>query len=226
MPPLSIPAAAFPIVSTTLSFTAIAVAYVQSLALGTVQPGLYNLPDITHCALTQPARGVFLTLFMPAVLCQAFSWLLGAWDATRAGALIGFAGCFLLVEGEAQLDEKHTMNWKAHLTGATGFFVFALVAMLLRARGGPAETARALRPKRLIAGFNLAVFAFDFVLTSYTHAPGWTKHLCEWLLACSVGLYQLTFVPDLKGARVVLKRPGVSAGDEALLPAAAINNAC
>lgn len=217
MAPPSMPAAFLPASASALGAVAIMSAYVFAVARGDQQFGLHNLPDITHCVLKQPERGLFLTLFMPACFLQAGSWLVGSWGHSRKAATIGVIACFLLVVGEAALDAKP--NWTIHTIGASGFFLLSMVAQVMRATvyARPRDAS-----KRLIASVNVCLLVIDGVL-ALLKAPAWANNLMEWTLSFTIIAYHATFAADLKGARVVLVLPEPSAiapKDEGLLPTA------
>ena len=94
--PMKLPAAILPAAASVLGVVAIASAYVFAVVRGDQPFGLHNLPDITHCVLKQPERGLFLTLFMPACMMMAASWMLGA-PHSRTAWITGVSGSFLLV---------------------------------------------------------------------------------------------------------------------------------
>jgi hypothetical protein len=106
--PMSFAASFLPVSSVALGSVAILSAYVYAVLHGDVQPGLTNLPDITHCVLKMPERGLFLFLFMPACSLQAGSWLVGSGDSSTV-ATLGVTACLLLILGEAMLDAHP--NW-------------------------------------------------------------------------------------------------------------------
>ena len=94
-------------------------------------------PDITHCAMRQPERAIFLGLMMPSIMLQGLSWVLGATALnlrSRGGsgpicavaATVGVAACFLLSMGESVLDPQP--NWTIHVLGASGFFLLSMGA--------------------------------------------------------------------------------------------------
>mmetsp|Transcript_44562 Transcript_44562/g.147727 ORF Transcript_44562/g.147727 Transcript_44562/m.147727 type:complete len:223 (+) Transcript_44562:157-825(+) len=214
-PTASMPAAALPAGAAVLGTVAIVSAYLFAVLRGDQKSGLTNLPDITHCVLKQPERGLFLTLFMPACVLQAGSWLVGSWSQSPKAAIFGCSACLLLVVGEAALDAKP--NWTVHTIGATGFFLLSMVAQVMRASVNP-------RPhdtgKRAIASVNVGLVALDGVL-ALLKAPAWTANLIEWTLSFTVVVYHATFAADLKGARVALLLPdpaAVAPRAEAMLP--------
>jgi len=197
----SVPAAVFPASAAALGAIAILSAYVFAVARGDQIVGLKNLPDITHCVMKQPERGLFLTLFMPACVLQAGSWLVGSWNQSRGAAIVGACACFLLVVGEAALDAKP--NWTVHTVGASGFFLLSMVAQVMRA-------TVAARPrdfsKRVIASINVGLLVLDGVL-ALRKAPAWASNLIEWTLSFTIIAFHATFVADLRGARVALLLP-------------------
>ena len=201
----SMPAAALPASAALLGTVAIVSAYVFAVLRGDQKPGLTNLPDITHCVLKQPERGLFLTLFMPACVIQAGSWLVGSWNQSPKAAIFGAAACFLLVVGEAALDAKP--NWTVHTVGASGFFLLSMVAQVMRATASARPNDRG---KRLIASINVCLLVLDGILALFK-APAWSANLIEWTLSFLVVAYHVTFAADLKGARLALLLPEPSA---------------
>eukprot|EP00658_Telonema_sp_P-2_P083371 TRINITY_DN9005_c0_g7_i1.p1 TRINITY_DN9005_c0_g7~~TRINITY_DN9005_c0_g7_i1.p1 ORF type:complete len:231 (-),score=42.01 TRINITY_DN9005_c0_g7_i1:103-795(-) len=192
-----------PTASVCLGALALTLAYLQATLRGDQPRGLTHLPDITHCVLKQPERGVFLTLFMPACMGMAASWLMGATSCKYAWRL-GLAACFLLVMSEAMLDAHP--NWTLHTIGATGFFLLTMVAQCLRAWHPAGEGQWSLTAKRVIAVFNVCVLLLDGAL-SLLKQPAWTSNLCEWTLAFTVVAYHATFAHDLRHARLNLVPP-------------------
>ena len=190
-----------------LGGTAIIASYTMAVIRGDQPFGITHLPDITHCVLKQPERGLFLTLFMPACMLQAGSWLAGAAGAPHGNtaAIWGVVSCALLILGEAMLDAHP--NWTVHTIGASGFFLGAMVAQVMRARkAAPNEAPKSLLAKRIIAGTNVGILLLDGVF-ALLKAPIWMANLCEWTLALTVLLYHCTFAYDLHGARLALVMP-------------------
>ena len=198
--PPSMAAWIIPTTATALGCLALVLAYVQAIHRGDQQPGLINLPDITHCVLKQPERGLFLTLFMPACMCMAGSWAMGAAKSPTAWKL-GLVACALLIMGEAMLDEHP--NWTLHTIGASGFFLFSMIAECLRAWQSGGEKPGSLTAKKVISVFNVAVILVDLVL-ALLKQPSWTQNLCEWTAAFTVIAYHATFAYDLTAARITL----------------------
>jgi len=199
-PPPSMPAYIIPAAAAGLGILALILAYAQAILRGDQQPGITNLPDITHCVLKQPERGLFLTLFMPACMCMAGSWGLGAARSPTAWKL-GLVACGLLIMGEAMLDEHP--NWTLHTIGASGFFLFSMIAECFRAWQSGGEQPGSLTAKKVVAVFNVTVIVIDLVL-ALTKQPGWTQNLCEWIAAFSVVAYHAIFAVDLSAARITL----------------------
>ena len=200
----------------TLGGIAIVASYVMAVVRGDQPFGITHLPDITHCVLKQPERGLFLTLFMPACMLQAGSWMVGAAGTPHAKttATWGVVSCALLILGEAVLDAHP--NWTIHTIGASGFFLAAMVAQVMRSRAGaPNEEPRSLRAKRIIAGANVSIVLLDGVL-ALLKAPIWMANLCEWTLAVTVLLFHCTFAYDLHGATISLVMPTPPARSEAV----------
>ena len=116
-----IPAAAVPYAACALGLAALVLGYAVALHHGDIPSGITNLPDITHCVLTLPARGIFLGLFMPAISLMAVSWIAGpavnaATSAVPKTTYVGLVACALLLMGEAVLDQ-HPM-WTVRLSPA------------------------------------------------------------------------------------------------------------
>jgi len=201
---VSVPAALFPASAVVLSTIAIVSAYVFAVVRGDQKIGLVNLPDITHCVMKQPERGLFLTLFMPACTLQAASWLL-QWNSSRSAAIVGAAASLLLLVGEAALDAKP--NWTVHTVGASGFFILSMAAQVMRA-------TVAVRPRdfgqRLVATINVCLIVLDGVL-ALLKAPAWASNLTEWALSFTVVAFHATLAADLRGARVALLLPAPAA---------------
>lgn len=122
------PAASIPLAAVGLAFAAICGCYIVARAHDHVPAGLKDLPDITHCAMQQPERAVFLGLFMPSCMLMALSWLLAvaAFEArarpgnkgvttVRAGGAIGVLACGLIIMGESVLDPAP--DWTIHVLG-------------------------------------------------------------------------------------------------------------
>lgn len=121
-------AASIPVAAVALAFVAISGCYIVARAHGHVPAGLKDLPDITHCAMQQPERAVFLGFFMPACMLMVLSWLLAvvAFEA-RAGpghsgvrtvktaGVVGVLACGLIIMGESVLDAEP--NWTVHVIG-------------------------------------------------------------------------------------------------------------
>ena len=196
----SMNAGIIPFCACVLGLLALVLAYWQATSRGDEPTGLKNLPDITHCVLKQPERGVFLSLFMPACMLMAGSWGMGA-ATTKWAWKLGLMACALLIVGEAMLDEHP--NWTVHTIGATGFFLFSMAAQCMRAWSPAGELPASLAAKRVIAIFNLAVLVLDGVLAALKQ-PSWESNLCEWTLAFSVIAYHATFAVDLANARITL----------------------
>lgn len=204
---MTMPAAVLPALASVLGVVAIVSAYAYAVIRGDQQFGLHNLPDITHCVLKQPERGLFLTIFMPACMLMAGSWMLGAPNSKTAW-IFGVVGSLLLVLGEAMLDAKP--NWTIHTIGASGFFLCTMVAQVARAWAPSArETRASLNAKRLIAGFNLGLLVLDGVL-ALCKAPAWAPNLIEWTLSFTVAAFHATFAYDLRNARIVLEHTTVA----------------
>jgi hypothetical protein len=209
---VSIPAAAIPILASTLGVISITVPYIVAVTRGDKQWGLYNLPDITHCVLDMPERGIFYVLFMPAISFQAMSWVL-MWHVTRVASALGVVAAWLLILGESMLDPHP--NFTVHIIGASGFFLVSMVAAVLRAYGGRHETSRSLRSKRVLASLNVGLVIADTAFGG-VNAPGWADHLMEWMLAWTSLLYVASFASDLRGYRIKLLPPAPT-GTEGLL---------
>ena len=207
--PMKLPAAILPAAASVLGVVAIASAYVFAVVRGDQPFGLHNLPDITHCVLKQPERGLFLTLFMPACMMMAASWMLGA-PHSRTAWITGVSGSFLLVVGEAMLDAKP--NWTIHTIGASGFFLCSTVAQVVRAWSPAAnETRGSLNTKRALAGFTVGALLVDGVLALTKVGSPWAPNLIEWTLAFTVAAFHATFAYDLKGASIALQMPAAPA---------------
>lgn len=129
------------------------------------------------------------------------SWFVGSASQSPTAMYFGVAACFLLIVGEAALDAKP--NWTVHTIGATGFFLFSMVAQCVRAFGATGESSKALRPKRFIAALNVGLLVLDGVL-ALLKSPPWTQNLLEWLLSFSVVGFHLTFAYDCMGKRLVM----------------------
>jgi hypothetical protein len=132
------PAATVPVAAVGLAVAAISLSYLVARAHDHVPGGLKDLPDITHCAMHQPERAVFIGLFMPSCMLMIFSWLLalaafesraapaggggggssgcGAVRTVRVAVVVGIIACGLLIMGEAVLDPEP--NWTIHVLGA------------------------------------------------------------------------------------------------------------
>ena len=99
-----------PYAACALGLAALVLGYAVALHHGDIPSGITNLPDITHCVLTLPARGIFLGLFMPAISLMAVSWIAGpavnaATSAVPKTTYVGLVACALLLMGEAVLDQ-------------------------------------------------------------------------------------------------------------------------
>ena len=200
----ALPAALIPILASLLGVGSITVPYIVAVARGDQKWGLHNLPDITHCVLDMPERGIFYVLFMPGIALQATSWML-AWPASRVASVFGVIACCLLVLGEAMLDPHP--YWGPHIFGASGFFLVSMIAVVIRSWGSKGEDPRSLHLKRCLAVLNVALVLCDTAFGG-VNAPGWADHLMEWCLAWTSLLFVATFASDLRGACITLSLPG------------------
>jgi len=208
-----------PLAAVALSVLSIFLCYGIALAHDRVPSGLRDLPDITHCVLHQPARGVFVALFIPACLLIALSWVLGACaleppsraaagvTAGRVSAGVGVVACGFLVMGEAALDPEP--DWTVHVLGASGFFLLSMLAeagfAVASSRSPRALTPASVRAKQAVAALNFALILLDAC---------WKHNLIEWLLAFTVMGFHLTFAMDLRGSVLTMQQP--SAGEPLL----------
>jgi hypothetical protein len=214
-PPPSLNAAYLPATAVGLGIAALACAYAMATHDGTQPTGITNLPDITHCVLKMPERGVFLFLFMPACALMAMSWWMTAAGNGACGT-VGVIACVLLIMGEAALDAHP--NWTIHTIGATGFFLLSGVAQVMRAISGPGDEPASLRAKRIIAAIFVLLLVADGAL-ALVKAPSWSTNLIEWTLAVDVVFFHATIAYDLRGSRLQLLAPQTSrvTPNEALL---------
>ena len=129
-------------------------------------------PDITHCAMKQPERAIFLGVMMPSIMLQALSWVLGAsalkssnhGNIAAIAAAVGVVACGLLFMGESVLAPvmfDGRVAGTIHILGASGFFLLSMgaeVAFTWACTKSPDSLSPlSLRAKQTIAGLNLLV---------------------------------------------------------------------
>ena len=117
----------------------------------------------------------------------------------------------------AILRNSLTHHSPSQTIGATGFFVFSLVAEIMDA-WAPSPIATGFTAKKAIAAANVIVL--DAGLGIFK-APAWTTNACEWTLAFIVIAFHAALAADLsaKGARLTLVTTAAKAKGEAPLVA-------